>query len=185
MTIGSRIKKIREFRKLSQKELGIKCGFNETNADVRIRQYESDKKIPREENLKILSRVLGISNSVLMPSTPIEELIETLFWAEEIFGDFDLFSFRTINEAPKNEFDPGWKYDANYNKYDRERLISNVTIGIATQNAAINDCLKDWLKEKNKLELGDITAEEYFEWKINWPESVVVSMNKVYDKKGE
>jgi len=41
------------------------------------------------------------------------------------------------------------------------------------------------MKEKNKLELGDITAEEYFEWKINWPESVVVSMNKVYDKKGE
>ena len=39
-SIGGRIKKIREFRNLTQRELGVKCGFSESTADVRIGQYE-------------------------------------------------------------------------------------------------------------------------------------------------
>ena len=44
MTQGQRIRFVREFRHMTQKELGLACGFPEASADVRIRQYESDQK---------------------------------------------------------------------------------------------------------------------------------------------
>ena len=39
-SIGGKIKKYRELRGWTQKELGIRCGFTESTADVRIAQYE-------------------------------------------------------------------------------------------------------------------------------------------------
>ena len=41
MTIGEKIKNARNLRGLTQKELGIKLGFDEKSADVRVAQYES------------------------------------------------------------------------------------------------------------------------------------------------
>ena len=51
-SIGGKIKKIRELRGLTQKQLGIMCGFSASSADVRIAQYEKNKKKPREKTLK-------------------------------------------------------------------------------------------------------------------------------------
>ena len=42
MTQGQRIRFVREFRHMTQKELGLACGFPKASADVRIRQYESE-----------------------------------------------------------------------------------------------------------------------------------------------
>ena len=39
MTLGERIKRIRTFRGLTQRELGLKLGYEERNADVRVAQY--------------------------------------------------------------------------------------------------------------------------------------------------
>lgn len=44
MTLGERIKIIRNFRQLTLEELGIKVGFEGKAANVRISQYESDSK---------------------------------------------------------------------------------------------------------------------------------------------
>ena len=49
MTQGKRIRFIREFRNMTQKELGLACGFSESSTDVRIRQYESDQKSPKSD----------------------------------------------------------------------------------------------------------------------------------------
>lgn len=171
MPIGNRIRKIREFRGLTQKELGIRCGFNEDNADVRIRQYENNSKVPRVDNLRKISEILEISSSVLMPNSIYEEFVENLLWAETEFGELDLFSFAVMNVQPKNALEIPWKYDAKYNKYDSERWVSDVPIGLTINNIDINNFLRDWLKVKMKLVQEEITEEEYFEWKINWPES--------------
>lgn len=182
MSIGVRIRKIREFRGLTQKELGVMCGFNEDNADVRIRQYESNRKIPRKENLKNITDALQVSYAVLMPSSVYEEFFENLLWAEETFGDIDLFSFEVLNERPQNILDVPWKFDARYNKYDVERWISNVPIGIAFQNSNINEFLNEWMKIKSELLQGTITEAEYFEWKINWPESSIKGSTQLLKK---
>ena len=41
MTVGEKIKKIRTFRGMTQKELGLAIGFEEKGADNRIAQYET------------------------------------------------------------------------------------------------------------------------------------------------
>ena len=41
MTVGDKIKKIRTFRGMTQKELGLAVGFEEKGADNRIAQYET------------------------------------------------------------------------------------------------------------------------------------------------
>ena len=40
MAVGDRIKRARNFRGMTQKELGIAIGFEEKSADIRIAQYE-------------------------------------------------------------------------------------------------------------------------------------------------
>ena len=55
-SLGQKIKKIRMLRKYTQKELGVMCGFSFSSADVRIAQYEKNKKIPREKILDVYKR---------------------------------------------------------------------------------------------------------------------------------
>ena len=52
MAIGDRIKRIRNMRGLTQRELGTAIGFDESTADVRIAQYESGTRKSKEEILK-------------------------------------------------------------------------------------------------------------------------------------
>ena len=35
----------------------------------------------------------------------------------------------------------------------------------------LNDFLKEWVVRMNELKSGVITRDEYFEWKINWPQT--------------
>ena len=64
-SIGGKIKKYRELRGWSQKELGLRCGFSASTADVRIAQYEKSKKIPRKKALKDIAAALEIDESAL------------------------------------------------------------------------------------------------------------------------
>lgn len=51
MLLGERIKRIRTFRGLTQWELGLKLGYEERNADVRVAQYESGYHVPKRNTL--------------------------------------------------------------------------------------------------------------------------------------
>lgn len=53
MTYGERLKYLRNLRHMTQADLGLSCGFM-NRGDVRIAQYESKKRYPREEvNIKL------------------------------------------------------------------------------------------------------------------------------------
>jgi transcriptional regulator with XRE-family HTH domain len=45
-SIGQRLKFVRRFRRLTQKELGLLMGYSEKTADVRIAQYEKKRSNP-------------------------------------------------------------------------------------------------------------------------------------------
>ena len=87
-SIGGKIKKCREFRGYTQKELGIKCGFSETTADVRIAQYEKNQKTPRPKVLKAISKALGVDEEALYETdlSDRKKMIHALFDLEEYFG---------------------------------------------------------------------------------------------------
>lgn len=87
-SIGGKIKRIRELRGYTQKQLGIFCGFSQTSADVRIAQYEKNKKIPREKALNDIAEALGIDECALFDADmlPYNRMYHALFDMEDFHG---------------------------------------------------------------------------------------------------
>ena len=87
-SLGGKIKKYRELRGWSQKELGIRCGFAASSADVRIAQYEKDKKVPREKALKDIAYALEIDESALFDANMnvYNQMYHALFEIEDFHG---------------------------------------------------------------------------------------------------
>lgn len=85
MDIGYRIKYIRNLKGLTQKELGIAIGFDEKSADIRIAQYESGARIPRENIVNKLADVLGVVPKALtVPNIKsVDDIIQLLFAFED------------------------------------------------------------------------------------------------------
>jgi len=87
-SIGGKIKKYRELRGWSQKELGIRCGFSASTADVRIAQYEKNRKIPREKVLKDIAAALQIDECALFDADLLvyNRMYHALFEIEDFHG---------------------------------------------------------------------------------------------------
>lgn len=88
MAIGDRIKFFRKLRGLTQKELGVMAGLNDKTADIRISQYESGLRSPKENLLNRLAYILGVLPEALNV-TNIEsytEVMQILFALEDLYG---------------------------------------------------------------------------------------------------
>jgi len=148
MAIGERIKRIRNLRKLTQKELGLAVGFDEKTADVRIAQYESNTRTPKEEMLKKIAEALDVNfRSLYEP---------TLYAAEDVM--FTLFEL-----------------DEHYNirlldAIEEEGYPQKVT-SINFKSLTLESFMKEWQQRKKDLADGVISKAEYMEWKLNWPQT--------------
>ena len=73
---------------MTQKFLGISLGFDEKSADVRIAQYETRTRSPKENYINSLADTLGVSHQALtVPNIDsYEGLMHTLFALEDIYG---------------------------------------------------------------------------------------------------
>ena len=60
ITFGRKLKHLRQKNHLTQKELGMAVGFPDSCADVRIAQYESDVRTPKEDLMKLFASTLGV-----------------------------------------------------------------------------------------------------------------------------
>lgn len=65
LNTGKRIKHFRVSCGMTQKALGIAVGFPQETADVRIAQYESGARTPKQNLLCQMARVLGVPLSAL------------------------------------------------------------------------------------------------------------------------
>ena len=85
MILGERIKRIRTFRGLTQRELGLKLGYAERNADVRVAQYESSYRVPKKDTLMEISRILNVNYINFLTEAPgcAEDIMQTFFWLDE------------------------------------------------------------------------------------------------------
>ncbi len=83
MNTGKKIKLIRTFRGLTQKELGNKANIHE----VAIRKYELGKNIPKHEQLLKISEALNVNINTLA-DFDIEvdgDILPLLFAIDEVF----------------------------------------------------------------------------------------------------
>lgn len=162
MAIGQRIKFFRNLRKFTQKELGLKLGFPKNAADVRVAQYESEKRIPKEDVINAFAHSLDVSPSALnVPDIDTYVgLMHTLFALEDTYG------FRI-------------------NKIEGQLCITLDT-GNKSYTSLFDD-LNSWQNEYQKYLDGEITKEEYDQWRYTYPklsaQQFMQEIDKIRDKK--
>lgn len=144
MAIGKRIRFFREQRGMTQKRLGMLVGFSEATASVRITQYETGMRTPREELTATLARVLGVSPQALTAQdiSSNAELMQTLFALEDSYG--------VVSANLGGEYCLMFRKDS-----------------IAADKLGVLDLLDEWVKKRGELNHGEITKAEYDQWRYN------------------
>lgn len=92
MSTGENIKRIRNFRGMTQKELGIAIGIGEESASPRMAQYETDNRTPRKEMLNKMAVVLDVDpRNISIPTGYREEdMVYRLLVLEDYFPEMKL-----------------------------------------------------------------------------------------------
>lgn len=151
MAVGNRIKRARNFRGMTQKELGIAVGLEEKSADIRIAQYESGTRTPKEELLRKIAEVLDVNYRSLYESNlyAAEDIMYTLFELDEHYPRTSLYEVSDTSDPDSPE----------------------IHMALSFHNHLLDGFLKEWQLRKQQLANGEITRDEYQEWKLNWPQT--------------
>ena len=168
--LGKKIALIRKFRGKTQAELGIDVGFNPTNAAVRISQYESGQKAPRKDMMEKLAQVLDVS-IFHMQHSDVEfiDLILDLFWYEETDTHKpEVFPYYSLTPDYEDEIGQAATYYGPDFKKGRRAFV--MTFPIEDHK----EFIEEWMLKKKQLIDGEITHDDYFEWKLHWPDSAYV-----------
>ena len=144
MNIGDRIRWFRNRIGLTQKQLGMRVGFPDRNADIRIAQYEVGTRKPKADLTAAFAKALGVSPLALsIPdiNNPLA-LIHMLFALEDCYGTWIEQGNGTFQICA----DP-------YNNQ---------------QAAQLYEMLGEWCNQHEKHLSGAITKQEYDSWRYNY-----------------
>lgn len=158
MAIGERIRFFRNLKGMTQKLLGVKVGFPEKTADIRLAQYESGTRTPKSDLTQSLADALGVSTMALnVPDIDTDiGFMHTLFALEDIYGlKIDKLNDEICIRLDKNR---GTSY-----------------ISLLQQFSA-------WQKEAEKYRNGEISKEEYDHWRYTYPELEAQRTRDALDK---
>lgn len=149
MAIGERINYLRNLRNMTMKYFGMSVGFTEKQADVRISQYESGKRSPKENIVKDMANVLEVSEEALnVPNIDsYTGLMHTLFALEDIYGlrigEIDGEFCLRLSKSNKNTY------------------------------LSMFDMFSAWNHVSKKYKDEQISKEEYDQWRYNYPKALV------------
>ena len=171
MAVGDRIKRARNFRGMTQKELGIAIGFEEKSADIRIAQYESNTRTPKEELLRKIAEVLDVNYRSLYEPTlyAAEDVMYTLFELDEHYPGTRLYEVTdtTDPDLPEKHMAVSFRYRL-LDEFLKEWQLRKKQL--RKKQLRKKQLRKKQLRKK-QLREGEITKEEYLEWKLNWPQT--------------
>lgn len=145
MAIGERIRFFRKLNKMTQRELGEKLGFVETSADIRMAQYESGKRTPKQDTIEKLAEIFDIDPATLnIPNVDSQKgLMKTFFALEDIYG------------ITVEHLDDGGVAIISNKKKLNDDLFEN---------------LSDWAAKSEQHNAGEITDEQYNDWRYKLSE---------------
>lgn len=145
MAIGERINYFRNKCGMTMKYLGGQLGYAEKSADVRVSQYESGTRSPKEDTVQALSEIFDVSPAALdVPDIDSYiGIMHTLFVLED---QYDL-------SADLIDGEPVLRFGTDVKK--RDTLWS---------------LIYSWAKEAGKYRAGKIKEEKYNEWRYRYPE---------------
>ena len=94
-------------------------------------------------------------------------MMELLFWLDE-------FNPSALHLFLPRKF-PGEKCsevaDTSVYYHDTDSWPAHAPVCMWFDYGVLNDFLKEWVVRMDELKSGVITRDEYFEWKINWPQT--------------
>lgn len=161
MAIGQRIKFFRKRKGMTQKQLGEQLGFKGRTSDVRMAQYESEARVPKHDLVVMMADILGVAPKALtVPDIDTHlGLLHTLFALEDMYG-------LKISE-----------------KEGEICLFLDHTV--TPLQSETDTMLRAWQKQAAMLEKGEISREEYDEWRYTYPkqETYQYKMKKQKEKK--
>ena len=146
MAIGKRIRFFRNRKGMTQKQLGEMLGFLGRTSDVRIAQYESESRTPKSDLVKEMAQIFDVSpRAINVPNIDSYiGLMHTLFALEDMYG-------LKIGEI------------------DGE-LCLRLDKSDGTTYSSMFDMFHAWQEQAARLESGEITKEEYDQWRYKYPE---------------
>mgnify|MGYP000128594004 CR=1 FL=1 len=88
MAIGKRIRFFRNRKGMTQKQLGEILGFLGKTSDVRMAQYESEARTPKQDLVKEMANIFDVSpQAITVPEIDSYiGLMHTLFALEDMYG---------------------------------------------------------------------------------------------------
>lgn len=145
MAIGERIRYFRNLRKMTQKYLGVSVGFPEKTADIRMAQYESGSRTPKADLTESLAKVLDVSpNALTVPNIDSYiGLMHTLFAMEDVYG----LKIDKLNDE----------------------ICIRLNRETGTTYISMFERFSDWQEKAEQCRNGEISKEEYDEWRYNYP----------------
>ena len=145
MAFGKRIRFFRERNRLTMKALGMFLGFKKKGADVRISQYESEDRKPKDKVVNGLAEALGVApEAIRVPDIDsFTGLMHTLFAIEDMYG----LTVLTCHERP----------------------CLTMAGAAAPQQEGLSQYLEEWCEVKMDLLHGRITKTQYDDWRYNYP----------------
>lgn len=145
MAFGKRIKFFRNRKGMKQKELGELLGFLGKTSDVRVAQYETEARTPKADLVKEMAQIFGVSPSAInVPNIDSYlGLMHTLFALEDMYGI-------KIGEI---DGELCLQLDREHREYQH-----------------LFEPFHTWQQMAAKLESGEISQEEYDNWRYNYPE---------------
>lgn len=146
MAIGERIRFIRNQRGMTQKWLGQAVGFPQKTADVRMAQYESGSRTPKEDLVKALAYVLEVSPLALS----IPDIDSDLGFIHTMFAIEDIHGVRAEKQG-----------DEVHIVFDGSKR---------TMDESVFKMLSAWAEQAEKFRSGEISKEEYDRWRYRFPE---------------
>lgn len=144
MSFGQRLKRIRNHRDLTMKQLGTKINIPERQADVRISQYESDHKTPRKDIIEKLANILDV-NEFALDTPDLTTNYGAIFTMFEYYYTYGLHPIKIDGKI--------------YLELDKNIADSSF----------IKD-LNEWYDTYESFQSGDITKEQFIDWMLKYPE---------------
>ena len=145
MAFGERIRKFRNAIGMTQHELGMKLGFSERTAIIRVGQYENENRKPKQDMINHMAYIFDVANeAITVPDIDTSiGLMHTLFTLEDRCG-------LTVTMLDGQVC---IKQDINHPNYNR----------------SLADDLRSWYDKKAQLTSGSILASEYDHWRYSYP----------------
>ena len=149
MAFGKRIRLFRTRKGLFQKQLGEMLGFMGKTSDVRIAQYENEARTPKDDLIKEMASIFDV-NPCAITVPDIDSyvgLMHTFFALEDMYG------------IHIGELDG--ELCLRLNKHSKEYL-------------QLFEMFQAWRSVAVKAESGEITSDEYDEWRYKYPQHAML-----------